>query len=148
MTTGKHLSLGELEALYRQKIKTLTEERTALANRIGECDDKLKTFEEKLRWVRTLIAAPDSSAPLPVARKKRRQRRSPVRVATLKALRNHPGQWLTAQQILAAIRKTTHKRVSRQSVNVNLNKLEKARQVRRRPAPAGSGGAQFVYSAV
>jgi hypothetical protein len=148
MATGKDLSLGELEALYRQKIKTLTDERTALAKRIGECDDKLKTFEEKLRWVRTLMAAPDSSAPLPAAPKKRRQRRSPVRTATLKVLRGQPGQWLTSSQILTAIRRDSRKKVSRQAVNVNLNQLAKARLVQRRRAPAGSDGAHFVYSAV
>lgn len=148
MATGKDLSLGELEALYRQKIKTLTEERTALANRLGECDDKLKAFEEKLRWVRALAKSPHSAAPLPKPRKKRRQRRSPVRAATLKVLRENPGQWLTASQILAFIRRESRKRVSRQAVNVNLNKLMENRQVQRRRAPAGSGGAHFVYSAV
>jgi hypothetical protein len=148
MATGKDLSLGELEALYLQKIKTLTDERTALTARLGKCDDELKTFEEKLRWVRTLMKAPDSAAPLPVATGKRRRRRSPVRTATLKVLRTSPGQWLTASQILTAIRRETRKRVSRQAVNVNLNKLQEDRKVQRRQAPAGSGGAQFVYSAV
>lgn len=40
---------------------------------------------------------------------------------------------------MAGIRKITHKKVSRQSANVNLNQLERAGQVRRRPAPKGSG---------
>ena len=40
-----------------------------------------------------------------------------------------------------------HRRVSRQSINVNLNLLEKAGHIQRRPAPRGSGGAHYVFSA-
>ncbi len=148
MASSKHLSLGELETLYLQKIESFNEERAVLVKRLGECDNQLKAYEERLRWVRSMIASPDSSAPLPSPKKKRRrQRHSPVRVATLEVLREHPGQWLTSSQILTAIRRT-RRRASRQSVNVNLNQLRQAGQVQRRRAPAGSDGAQYIYSAI
>ena len=147
-SSSKHLSLGELETLYLQKIKSFNEERTALVKRLGECDKQLKAYEERLHWVRSMIASPDSSAPLPApAKKRRRQRHSPVRAATLKVLRERPGQWLTSSQILTAIRRT-RRRASRQSVNVNLNQLRKSGEVQRRRAPAGSDGAQYIYSAI
>ncbi len=147
-SSSKHLSLGELEALYLRKIKSFNEERAALVKRLDACDNQLKAYEERLRWVRSMIASPDSSAPLPSPKKKRRrQRRSPVREATLKVLRERSGQWMTSSQILTAVRRS-RRRASRQSVNVNLNQLRKAGQVQRRRAPAGSDGAQYIYSAI
>ena len=148
MATAKDLSLGELEALYGRKIRALTDERAAIVKRLAECNEKLKVFEEKLHWVQTLMAAPDSGQPVKPAKKARRKRRSPVREATLRVLRARPGEWLTARQVMTSIRKDTHRRVSRQSVNVNLNQLEQAGQLRRRRATPGSGGAQYVYTAV
>ena len=49
-----------------------------------------------------------------------------MREATLKVLRNRPGQRLTVAQIRTLIRKDTNRRASRQSVNVNLDILEQA----------------------
>ena len=148
MARGKDRSLGELEALYQEKIRQLSDQRTKLVNQLGDCDEKLKAYEQKLRWVRTLITSPEGAAPVQELSHKRRRRKSPVLEVTLGALRQRPGQWLTARQLLAAIKKDTGKRVSRQAVNVNLNLLEKAGKVRRRPAPQGSGGSQFVYSLI
>ncbi len=147
MAGGKDRSLGELEALYMQKMKYWTDQRAEIVARLSECDQSLKAYDEKLRWVRTLIVAPEGTVPLAAPRGRKRRRKSPVKEVTYGVLRDRPGQWLTASQILTAIRKDTHKRVSRQAVNVNLNVLEKAGRVQRRPAPQGSGGAQFVFSA-
>jgi len=149
MTRGKDRSLGELEELYESKIKHWADQRADLMARLGRCDERLKAYEEKLRWVRTLITAPEGAAapPAPAAANRRRRRKSPVKDATYQALAARPGEWLTAKDVLAAIRKDGGKRVSRQSVNVNLQMLEKAGRVRRRPAPKGSGGAHYVFSA-
>ncbi len=96
--------------------------------------------------MQTLIVNPHGPAPPPPT-KRRRKRKSPVKLVTYQALKNRPGQWLTAQQIMTAIRKDSSKRPSRQSVNVNLNLLERAGKIQRRPAPKGkSGGAHYVYS--
>ena len=148
MAKGEDRSLGELEALYKKKIRHLSDQRADLASQLGECDEKLKAYEQKLRWVRELITSPEGTAPLPEPAPKRRRRKSPVHDVTLEALRQRSGQWLTVRQVLTAIRKDTGQRVSRQSVNVNLNLLEKASKVRRRPAPPGSGGSRFVFAAV
>ncbi len=148
MTTGKDLSLGELEALYQQKIRHWADQRAALVAKISEVDQRLNAYEEKLRWVKTLITAPEGSLPQPPARARRRRRKSPVKEVTYRVLRDRPGQWLTGAQIKTAIRKDTHKRPSRQSINVNLRLLEKSGKIRRRRAPKGSGGAHYVYSAV
>lgn len=148
MANGKNQSLGELEAQYRQKIQYWGAQRADLVAKLDECDRELKAYEEKLHWVQTLIVSPHGPAPPPPGKKRRRQRKSPVKLVTYQALRNRPGQWLTAQQIMTAIRKDSSKRPSRQSVNVNLNLLEKAGKIQRRPAPKGkSGGAHYVYSA-
>ncbi len=147
MTPGKDRSLGELEAGYKEKIKELTDQRVAIAKQLEELDRKLKAYGEKLHWVRTLIVAPDSTDQLPRTKRKRGPRRSPVREAVYQVLSDRRGQWFTARQIGTLIRKDTSKRPSRQSVNVNLNLLEKTGRVQRRPAPRGSGGAQFVFSA-
>jgi hypothetical protein len=145
MKGSKNRSLGELEALYRQKIKHYGDQRAALVGQLRRCDEQLKTYEEKLRWVKNLIASPEGALPSPP---RRRRRKAPVKEVTYLVLKNRPGQWLTAAQVRTAIRNDTSKRVSRQSVNVNLNLLEKAGQVRRRPAPKGSGGARYVFQAV
>ena len=148
MAKSKDRSLGELEALYKSKIRQWTDQRAGLATQLAQCDQQLRAYEEKLRWVRTLIVSPEGALPATPARTKKRRRKSPVKEVTYQVLRNRPGQWLTAKQILTAIRKDTSKRVSRQSINVNINLLEKAGQLRRRPAPKGSGGAHYVFSAV
>ncbi len=148
MTPGKDRSLGELEAGYKRKIEELTDQRLARAKQLEEVDRKLKAYGEKLHWVRTLIVAPDSAEQLPrTKRKPGRPRRSPVREATYQVLSDRRGQWFTASQVRTLIRKDVSKRASRQAVNVGLNLLEKTGRVQRRPAPRGSGGAQFVYSA-
>ncbi len=145
MTVGKDTSLGQLETSYRSKIQELTEQRAELSKQLGACDEQLKVFQEKLHWVQTLIVAPDGAR---IPQRTKRRRKSPVKLITYQVLRDRPGQWLTARQIFTAIRKDTNKRVSRQSINVNLNLLEKSGQIQRRPAPKGSGGAQYVFSAV
>ncbi len=145
MEGSKNRSLGELETSYRNKIQELTDQRTQLAAQLDSCDEKLRAFQEKLHWVQTLIVAPDGGR---IPKPTKRRRKSPVKLLTYQVLRDRPGQWLTAKQIFTAIRKDTKKRVSRQSINVNLNLLEKSGQIRRRPAPKGSGGAQYVFSAV
>ena len=147
MAEGKEQSLGELEALYQQKIQYWSAQRAELVARLDECDRELRAYEEKLHWVQTLIVSPHGPAPPPPT-KKRRKRKSPVKLVTYQALKNRPGEWLTAQQIMTAIRKDSSKRPSRQSINVNLNLLERAGKIQRRPAPKGkSGGAHYVYSA-
>ncbi len=146
MAGGKNQSLGELEATYQQKMKHWSEQRAALVAKLDDCDRELRAYEEKLHWVQTLIVSPHGPA-LPLPGKQRRRRKSPVKLVTYQTLKNRPGQWLTAQQIMTAIRKDSSKRPSRQSVNVNLNLLEKAGKIQRRPAPRGkSGGAHYVYS--
>ncbi len=149
MAASKDRSLGEMEALYKQKIQALTNQRVGLVKQLDDVDQKLKAYGEKLHWVRNLIVAPEDTAPPPppAGKKKRKPRYSPVKEATLIVLRNRRGQWLTARKIRTLIRTDTSRRVSRQSVNVNLNLLEREGHVKRRPAPKGSGGAQFVFSA-
>ena len=117
----------------------------------------MTAYDQKLRYIRALVDGPAAAAasPSPVppvkrpatAKKQRRQRRSPVREATLKVLRNRPGEKLTVAQIRTAIRKDTHRRCSRQAVNVNVDILEEAGQIKRERAPKGSG-ARFVFWAV
>ena len=145
---SKDRSLGELEATYQQKLKYWTEQRADLVAKLAQVDQALKAYEEKLRWVRTLIVSPDGALPQPAPGKGRRRRRSPVKEVTYGVLANRRGEWLTGAQIKTAIRKDFRKRPSRQSINVNLRLLEKAGKIRRRPAPKGSGGAHYVYSAV
>ncbi len=148
-------SLGELKELYTRKIKYWSQQKLKHEEKIEQCRREIKACEAKLRHVEALIGSPAAPAPPPAATaktsrrrtKKRRIRRSPVKMATLLALRNRPGELLTTRQVLTAIRKDTHKRVSRQSVTVNLGLLEKEGRVRKQPAPRGSG-ARFVYSIV
>ena len=144
-------SLGELKELYTRKIEYWRQQKLEHEKKIEECRREIAACEAKLRHVEALVGSP--AAPKPAAkkparrRKKRRIRQSPVKMATLLALRNRAGEPLTTRQLLAAIRNDTGKRVSRQSVNVNLGLLEKEGRVRKQPAPRGTG-ARFVYSAV
>ena len=146
-------SLGELKALYTRKIQHFTAEKLAAEKKIDQCRREIKAAEGKLRHIEALVggaaAAPKAAATKAPRRRgrKRRPRSSPVKIATLQALRNRPGQRLTTRQLLAAIRHDTGKRVSRQSVNVNLGLLEKEKSIQRFPAPRGAG-ARFVYSAL
>ncbi len=151
MAEGKSQSLGELETTYQEKIRHWDAKRAQLVAQLDECDRHLRAYEEKLHWVQTLIVNPHGAAPLPPAPggKKRRKRKSPVKLVTYQALKNRPGQWLTARQIMTAVRKDSNKRPSRQAINVNLNLLEREKKIQRRPAPRGkSGGAHYVYSAL
>ncbi len=148
MAGTKDRSLGEMEASYKQKLKYWTNQRAELLAKMGHVDQQLRAYEEKLRWVQTLIASPDGALPQPAGTGKRRRRKSPVKELTYKVMANRPGQWITGSQIKTLIRKDFHKRPSRQSINVNLRLLEKEGKIRRRPAPKGSGGAHYVYSAV
>ncbi len=144
-------SLDELEALYQKKLQAWTDRRQKHLKQAEECQQQIALYEQKLRHVKALVNGPQAvTAPLPatpVKRSGKRRRKSPIRDATLLALRNRPGQKLTAAQVRTAIRKDTHRRGTRQSVNVNLNQLVRAGLVKRARAPKGSG-AQFVYWAV
>ena len=143
-------SLGELKELYSRKIRYWTDQQHEHEKKIAQCKQEIKAYEAKLRHVEALMGAPAApkAATAPRRRtKKRRRRASPVKVATLQALRNRPGERLTTKQLITAIRKDTGKRVSRQSVNVNLRLLEKEGLLRKQPAPSGAG-ARFVYSAM
>ncbi len=150
-------SLGELKELYTRKIQYWSQQKLEHEKKIEQCRREIEACQAKLRHVLALVGAPAApaaavpgavrtSVKAPRQRKKRRRiRQSPVKMATLLALRNRPGELLTTKQLLTAIRKDTGKRVSRQSVNVNLGLLEKERRVRKQPAPRGSGS-RFVYS--
>ncbi len=147
MAQSKDRSLGELESTYRQKLKYWTDQRAEMVDKLAHVDQQLRACEEKLRWVQTLIVSPDGALPAPPLKMGRR-RKSPVKEVTYNVLANRRGQWLTGAQIKTLARKDFNKRPSRQSINVNLRLLEKTGKIRRRPAPKGSGGAHYVYSAV
>ncbi len=152
MTDITQRSLGELKELYIRKIKYWSQQKLEHEEKIEQCRREIKACETKLRHVEALVGSPAApraaAAKAPRRRTKRRRiRQSPVKMATLLALRNRPGELLTTRQLLTAIRKDTSKRVSRQSVTVNLGLLEKEGRVRKQPAPRGSG-ARFVYSIV
>ncbi len=146
-------SLGELRELYNQKIDYWNQQKLEHEEKIEQCHREIAACEAKLRHVEALIspspapAAPETAAKTRPRRKRRRIRQSPVKMATLLALRNRSGKQLTTQQVLTAIHKDTGKRVSRQSVTVNLGILDKEGRVHKQPAPSGSG-ARFVYSIV
>ncbi len=148
MDNIKQRSLEELEGLYQTKLQEWKERRRKHLEQAEECQRQMALCEQKLRHIQALVNGPPASpappAAAPVKRSVKRRRKSPIRDATLLSLRNRPGQRLTAAQVRTAIRKDTHRRGTRQSVNVNLNKLVKAGQVKRARAPKGSG-AQFVY---
>jgi hypothetical protein len=148
----KTRSLVELEDLYQKKLQHWTDRRVEHLKQAEECERQMTVYDQKLRYIKALVNGPQAAAeaPMPTAPVKRpgkRRRKSPIRDATLLVLRNRPGQRLTAKQIRTAIRQDTHKRCTRQAVNVNLNVLEEAGLVGRARAPKGSG-AQFVFWAV
>ena len=152
----KQRSLAELEELFQKKLQHWTDRRLKLLKEAEECERQMAVYDQKLRHIRALVNGPQAAAaapaPVPMAapavrRRGKRRRKSPIRDATLLALRNRPGQKLTAAQIRTAIRKDTHRRGTRQAINVNLNLLTKSGLVKRARAPKGSG-AQFVYWAV
>ena len=139
----KQRSLGELEELYQRKLQYWANQKLAHEKKIEECRREMAACEAKLRHVQALIGGKQEPAVAGVAPgrrpKQKRRRKSPVREATLQALRNRPGERLTTQQLLAAIRQDTRKKVSRQSVNVNVGILEQQGLIRRDPAPRGTG---------
>ena len=149
----KNRSLAELEVLYQQKLQHWTSRKDELLKQVRACEQQMTAYDQKLRYIRALTNGPEAAVMSPkIAQakkpiKKRRRRKSPIRDATLKVLRNRPGQKLTVAQIRTAIRKDTHKRASRQAVNVNVDVLEEAGLVKRARAPKGSG-ARFVFWAV
>ncbi len=150
----KNIPLQELEALYQGKLQEWSERRAEHLVQAEECERQMAAYEQKLRHIVALVNGPEAAAAMPtkvapvqlapVRGKARRRRKSPLRDATLQVLRNRPGQKLTARQIRTAIRKDTHKRCSRQSVNNHVNTLEEMGLIRRDRAPRGSG-AQFVF---
>ena len=150
----KNRSLAELEALYQEKLQHWTSRKDELLKQVQACEQQMTAYDQKLRYIRALVNGPEAAVAMPpkIAQakkliKKRRRRKSPIRDATLKVLRNRPGQKLTVAQIRTAIRKDTHKRASRQAINVNVDVLEEAGLVKRERAPKGSG-ARFVFWAV
>ena len=147
----KNQSLAELEASCRQQIEHWTQRRQEHLKQVEECEKQISEYDQKLRYIQALVGGPQAAAmappPAPVKRHGKRRRKSPIRDATLLVLRNRPGQRLTAKQVRTAIRKDTHKRCSRQAVNLNLNILEEDGLIQRARAPRGSG-AQFVFWAV
>ena len=161
MNDIKNRSLAELETLYQQKLRHWTGRRDELLKQVQGCEQKMAAYDQKLRYIRALAGGSEAAAAAPVkvaqanqkiaqanqSAKSKRRRKSPIRDATLQVLRNRPGQKLTVAQIRTAIRKDTHKRASRQAVNVNVDVLEETGLVKRAPAPKGSG-ARFVFWAV
>ncbi len=153
MENIKNRSLAELEDLYRKQLQQWNGRRDEALKQVQACEQQIAALEKKLRHIQALVnGTVAAAAPVRVAQarrtvKQKRRRKSPIRDATLQVLRNRPGQKLTVAQIRTAIRKDTHKRASRQAVNVNVDVLEEAGLVRRAPAPRGSG-ARFVFWAV
>lgn len=153
MSDIKNLSLTELDKLYRKHLDHWVNRRNELLQQVQACDQQIAAHEQKLQHIQAL--ANGSVTGTQVAKiaqanksgRQKRRRKSPIRDATLKVLRNRPGQRLTVAKIRTAIRKDTHKRCSRQAVNVNLDVLEEAGLVLRARAPKGSG-ARFVFWAV
>ncbi len=153
MENIKNRSLAELEELYQKQLQHWTGRRDEALKQLQEYERQMAVYDRKLRYIRELAngteaaAAPDKMAQARKTVRKKRRRKSPIRDATLKVLRSRPGQRLTVAQIRTAIRKDTHKRCSRQAVNVNVDVLEEAGLVKRARAPKGSG-ARFVFWAV
>ncbi len=151
MTSNANRSLGELRSLYTKKLQTWRRQQQEHEQKIEECRQQIRACEAKLNHIQALMNEPGKAVAPPVKTgrrtKVRRQRRSPVKIAALQALHNRPGQRLTTKQLLTAIRKDTGKRVSRQSINVNIGLLETEGLVQKLPAPKGAG-ARFVYSAL
>ncbi len=154
MNDVKNRSLSELEVYYRQQLGYWTERRDSFVKQVQACEQQIAAYDQKLRHVRALTNGSDAAAVMPAklaqakkGGKVKRRRRSPVREAMIKVLRNRPGQRLTVAQIRTAIRKDTHRRASRQAINVNADILEEAGLIQRARAPRGSG-ARFVFWAV
>jgi biotin operon repressor len=155
MADIKERSLKELEDLYKSKLEHWTRRQDEIRKELEESQQQIETYEQKLRMVGVLSGTPVAlPAPVAAARRapakaggKRKQRYSPVKVATLQVLRSRPGERMTVKQIRAAIRKDTSRRVSRQAINVNVDKLEEEGKIRRDRAPKGAN-ARFVFSAV
>ncbi len=153
MRNVKDRSLTELEEHYKKQVRHWTARRDEALKQQQACEQQIATYGQKLRYIQALVNGPQAvAAPVTVAParklvKRKRQRKSPIRDATLQVLRNRPGQRLTVAQIRTAIRKDTHKRASRQAVNVNCDVLEEAGLIQRARAPKGSG-ARFVFWAV
>lgn len=149
-TENTNRSLGELKELYNRKVKYWSDKKREHEKAIERCRREIQACDAKLRHIEALLGIPrakPAAAPRRRGKKQRRRRPGPVKVATLQAMRNRPGERLTTKQLLAAIRHDTGKRVSRQSVNVNLGQLEKEGLVQKHAAPRGTG-ARFVYSAL
>lgn len=153
MDNIKNRSLAELEDLYQKKLEHWRGRRDELLKQAQACEQQMTVFDQKLRHIRALVSGQDVAVAAPAKKaqakyvKQKRRRRSPVREATLKVLRSRPGQKLTVAQIKTAIRKDTHRRPSRQAINVNCDVLEEMGLVKRERAPKGSG-ARFVFWAV
>ncbi len=151
MENIKGRSLAELEDLYQKQLQHWTSRMDEALKQVQACEQQMTAFDQKLRHIQALVNGPEAAAtPVKVARATKsvkKRRKGPIRDATLTVLRNRPGQKLTVAQIRTAIRKDTHKRASRQAVNVNVDVLEEAGLVGRERAPKGSGG-RFVFWAV
>lgn len=151
MTDISQHSLGELKEFYTRKIRYWSEQKEKHEKKLEQCEREIEACETRLRHVEALLGSPPAPTAQTAAKprrrrsKRRRIRQSPVKMATLLALRNRPDELLTTKQLLAAIHKDTGKRVSRQSVNVNLGILEKEGRLIKQPAPRGAG-ARFVYT--
>ncbi len=151
----KNKSLSELEGIYKERVEHWRKQRAEHLEKAEERAQQIEAYDQKLRHIVALVNGPSAAAAIPAplpprrpARKQgKRRRKSPIRDATLKVLRNRPGQKLTVAQIRTAIRKDTHKRCSRQAINVGVDILEKMGLIKRDRAPRGSG-AQFVFWAL
>ena len=151
MENVKNQSLAELEKSYQKHLEHWTKRRQEHLKQAEECEKQISAYDQKLRYIKALVNGPQAAAVAPpvapIKRRGKRRRKSPIRDATLLVLRNRPGQRMSAAQVRTAIRKDTHKRCSRQAVNLNLNILEEDGLIKRARAPRGSG-AQFVFWAV
>lgn len=154
MENIENRSLAELESLYKSKLQHWTDRRNGLIKEVESCEEQMAAYDQKLRYIRALVNGPEAAAAVPAPRvaprpttKKRRRRKAPIRDAVLQVLRNRPGQKLTMKQIRTAVRKDTHKRASRQAINVSCEALERAGLIRRGRAPKGAG-ARFIFWAV
>ena len=152
MAKNTTLSLGELKQFYTQQLQYWIAQQRQYEQYVEQCQREIQACRANLHHVEALLgteAARTTATPAPVRRgkKKRRRRDGPVKVATLQALRNRPGQRLSTKQLLAAIRQDTRKKVSRQAININLGQLENEGKVQKFPAPRGTK-ARFVYAAL
>lgn len=154
MAKIRSISLGKLERQYQTKIRELTAKKEQLQKQLQALDRELRSYQGKLHHVQALVGSEAKPAAVPPARpartrggRQRRKRSSPVKTATLQALRNRPGQVLTVRQLVSAIRQDTNRRVSRQAVDVNVDRLEAEGLIKRLRAPKGTR-AHFAFTAV